>query len=133
MLQYREAFLHYLSAAEQGSKEGQASLAWLLTQGLALSSSPSSSSLSSSLSEWISWRTPVFLGRILAFLGRDDHTSRNGKSVDSMASGDGGDGGRRVQSLRGVVDAIREMGGNPEAMAKGYRLLAADQGDGDAR
>ncbi|CAN0290645.1 unnamed protein product, partial [Ectocarpus sp. 4 AP-2014] len=33
--QYQEAFVHYLIAAEQGNKEGQASLAWLLDRSMA--------------------------------------------------------------------------------------------------
>lgn len=35
--------------------------------------------------------------------------------------------------LRGVVDTVREMGGDPQEMAEAYRLLAAEQGDVDAR
>lgn len=116
--------MHYLVAAEQGSPEGQASLAWLLDQGLLAEARYTSS-------------------------GHAPYTSSNGGSssggggaselgeVEAEASPSVGVGDEGDDGVSGgvfdVVDVVRAMGGNPEAMARTYRRMAAEQGDADAR
>lgn len=63
--------------------------------------------------------------------GADWNSDGNAWTGDSMAWGPSvGSWGR---GLSEVVDAVRAMGGDPVKMAKDYRLLAAEQGDSDAR
>ena len=123
--------MHYLVAAEQGSPEGQASLAWLLDQGLlaeardtspgrVLQTSSSSSGSSTGGSSSGGGDEPSELGEVGA---------EASPSVGFGDEGDEGIGGGVID----VVDVVRAMGGNPEAMARTYRRMAAEQGDADAR
>lgn len=134
--QYQEAFVHYLIAAEQGNKEGQASLAWLLDKSLAAAPSGSSPF---DLVRWL-W------GRLRS-TGSSSGSSSVGATVDasrrgaeagaSDSAGAGMESSRgernRRSGIGGVVDTVRELGGDPEAMARRYRRLAAEQGDSEAR
>lgn len=123
--------MHYLVAAEQGSPDAQASLAWLLDQSLLGEARETTSGRGN---------------------GGDDGSSSGGsgssevgelKEVEGEAlpseglGGEGSDGSGGVMfgsgSMLDVVDAVRAMGGNPEAMARAYRRMAAEQGDADAR
>lgn len=161
--------MHYLIAAEQGSKEGQASLAWLLDKSMAVP--PTESSPFTAMREtWNSLRG-MLISSSGSDSGSDSGSSGGGGDTGDTASGgraeaesDGdGDtclgnegegagsgysdarvaesarkrrgGGRRKRrsGIGGVADAVREMGGDPEAMARRYRRLAAEQGDSEAR
>lgn len=133
--------MHYLIAAEQGNKEGQASLAWLLDKSMAAGGPTGSSPF-------------AHLRRVFDRL-RGTGSSSTGSESSSV--GDVGDGSRerlsggeagvgvgggvetkggtrnRRSGIGGVVDAVRELGGDPEAMVRRYRRLAAEQGDSEAR
>ncbi|CAN0429368.1 unnamed protein product, partial [Ectocarpus fasciculatus] len=146
--QYQEAFVHYLIAAEQGNKEGQASLAWLLDRSIA--AVPSGTSWPSSLVRR-AWDSLVRDGGGGGGGGGADSGPSGGDGTvededDSGWSNEGGSGGgsgaalgsgsrrrRRRSGVGGVADAVRQMGGDPEAMARRYRRLAAEQGDSEAR
>ncbi|CAN0499811.1 unnamed protein product, partial [Ectocarpus sp. 12 AP-2014] len=141
--QYQEAFVHYLIAAEQGNKEGQASLAWLLDRSMA--AAPPGTSWPSSLVRR-AWDSLVGGGgggggdadggpsggdeRVEGASGWPDE----GRNVGGSGTGSGSGMRRRWRSgVGGVADAVRQMGGDPEAMARRYRRLAAEQGDSEAR
>lgn len=147
--------MHYLIAAEQGNKEGQASLAWLLDKSMAAAPAGSSP---------FALVRPVW-DRLVRSARSGDSSSSSGSdggggggSSESGSAGGTGDPGReqigagagegadadadvesrggrrnRRSGIGGVVDAVRELGGDPESMARRYRRLAAEQGDSEAR
>lgn len=122
--------MHYLVAAEQGNKEGQASLAWLLDHGMSRErKSPSPSSSPSSALE--SGTFASAFRRLGDFF--NDGVSTATSTVPADGSGRAIAGGVKRKGLSGVVDAVREMGRDPATMAREYRRLAAEQGDADAR
>lgn len=120
MPKHREAFLHYLMAAELGHKVGQTSLAWMLRQGQWSSPSPEAPSFT---------HAPGLAGRILGFLGVEGGID----AIKRVARALGRGAEPWSRALEDVAEAVREMGGDPQAMARRYVMLAARQGDGEAR